>query len=711
MDTAEINAAVERFHAGEWSDALLELRRAETLAGEAAAARALCEGMVALPLEPVACDPAIIAAVESALDEVEAEQVSWPDVTTARVWAAMLRQYHEQPSQTPDALVQLAEYGQTCLWFPGWVLAPRALAYFDRRSLLRRWCTETGAFAAGAPVEHRLAWIEAGLECGLLDAATLLQHIEFDQCPPPMLPVVRLWTAWLQAEYSGWITGTAELAFKKVDVLLSELSAPDDLFLGREWDRITQRIGVLGARLTCRHKEQADHWLATLPPSWDTHYAHGLTAWAAGDYALAGDYFAASQQANPFQSRVAFEAAMLTDYPVAALPAVPDMRAMAALLHFRAGNPSDAEAILDTFEEAVEPFSLRLISPAGYQQRIQRGQELSAHLAETRKDWRSALARWDTARQKRPRDLMYRAHRLYLMRQLLHEQAAMPVEAPDPRNLWDNFQRELGLLSVRELSPDAQFYRALAAAQEMPQLAAKDWIALSENDKWRAKASREYILALADGLCKAGLWDQAYRIYAAAPANLLPSALGRILVAEDLDAGEMLSALENVENNAGGTHLLAFAHTLLLSMQDGTTSAEAAVGLQDELVTLLQCLVTGVVDKPLHTALQRASPLLTPLLRITLSLFAGDLNAILLRDFQAGYSRNFAISPIDGGWVVGQQIRRLSLQGDFESALSWVDMGRQLNLPSMDDWLAYIKLARSLALARAGRFDDAQKEI
>jgi hypothetical protein len=717
MDNTDIDSALTRFHAGDWSGALLELRQVGTLDGEAAAACALCEAMASLPLEPALCDPAMLAASEALLDQTQI--VSWPDVKVARTWTTLLRQYLQQPNQVPDALEQLVEDCHSSLWTSGWLLAPRALSYFDQRGLLRRWCTDNSTFAAGAPVEKRLMWVEAGLECSLLDAAAPLEQLEWSQCPPQTLPAMRLWAAWLRAEFAGWSTGKPDSAFEEMRMLIASLSPPDDIFMRREWERITQRISVLGARLACQ-KEEADDGLAAMPDTWDMQYARGLVAWAAGEFTLARDHFEASQQANPFQERVAFEAAVLADHALTEpVPAVPDMRAMAALLHFRAGNLPLAETLLDSFEDTVAPFSLRLIDPVGYHQRIRRGWELSAHLAEAHQQWHLALARWDIARQGHTRNLTYRAHRLYLMGRLLDEQPT--TEDPDLLALSDNFQRELGLLSVRKLPPDAQFYRGLASGRDMPHLAAQDWYSLSENLEWCTEAGRQGInplLVLADHLRDAGMWDQACHLYAAAPANLLPSALARILTTEVLDAKEILATLENVENYSGGDrHMWGFAHSLLLGMQNPPASASSQVeisGLRDELAALSQCLstfTTGADDSKLRAVLQEARPLLPPVLCLGLSMLIKDLDTITLDDFQTAYSRSHIAPPIDGGWIIGQQVRKLCLGGDYEAAQSWIDVGQDLSLPSMDVWLVYLKLARSLTLARAGRFDDAQREI
>lgn len=674
------------FHSGDWSRILSKLRDISDMEPEIAAARAICETVALLPPEPEPTDPTDFQVVDDCL--VTAAGVQWPDLTVCKGWTGLLHEISENPKRLPSGLRTLVENSQDAVWYPIWALAPRALAYFDQRGLLHDWFNHTRDQLMDAPAGKQLAWIEAGLECAKLEAADMLPAVNADDYAPLLPEITHLWKVWLQAEFACWNGGNFHDYLDDANTIIVGTTMPQKHDLcAHQWNRLVQRITLLNWRSSIHQPIQTD---AIVPDTWDSLYIRGCLAWSAGNPTAAHDYFTASQQNNYFQSRVAFEAAVLSMQPISA-PDVPDMRAMIGLMALRDGQAQEAEKQVNRLDDAADPFSLRLIWPEGYRQRVARGRELAAYLAEARNDWPEALAKWDQLRTSRPRNPTFRAHRLYLISRLLQEQQSWSEES-ELFSIWDSFQRDLGQLSVRTLSGDALFYRGLAAAHDMPELAVQDWKTLAQDKEWIAKQAPERLVALGDRLRVAGLIDVGGAVYAQIPGPY--AALSILAGSSRGDIGGALEAL------SGSSDWWNMAHVIFLWGKGNKRAAQKINDtLPDNLAALGNAMISGT---DLRDALENLWLDLPPVWKIAFcGLSPQSVDLLTLDDLRTA-------TGVNCDWIFGQRIRSLCARGDLDTAAEWINEGQQSGITWIDAWAHVVQLAQRLAWARSGQFDAAR---
>jgi hypothetical protein len=751
--------ALTLFHAGKWAQALLALRQAydlKTSSAEVSATLGICEGFSAGPLEPglgVMWEP--LERVISLLHQ--GTPAGWAEVSACQAWLQLLQEGESFPEKTPAALDRLVDACHQSRWFPVWALAFRALAYYDRRQAIRDLLAQAVESPASGSHGLELVLAEARLECACPVPVTDLvpQDIDVHDCLPLAPEVARLWQQWLLAEFAWWESGEPETVERTIADLLETPAPDDDPYSLNEWDRLTRHAALLGARCALSRcaVEKALQWIEwasrNRPCSWECQYLSGLVAWSQGERQSAKALLKRSLADNPFQSRVRFELGMLLSGEdpsgsrsyLETMPAVHDAAASSAVVLFRLDQESETRRHLEQLDQAEAPYSLRLIWPRTRRLRLRQGKNLRAHLAETNQDWPEALKRWDEARQSheapgqetrsQARDLVHRAHRLYLLGRCLRQKNAAGEEDHD-KMTHTQFHKELGKLSIRPLMGEAMFYRGLAAEKSMPDRAIADWRALLRQSTWveqTQKVAPTRLLCLGDRLLKVGLDMDAHKAYDLASATSVAGAqervfTSRLITQHPFEAAHLVQILESADSFAPDDARWSFLRALCLLAKDPPDREAAQPFLErtrqtglpaqwEQLGKLLLVLVEAEPDagRQLCSFLDGEESMGTfpSMLRPGLEALCRPEGLETLRRFQEVLGPDWAAwCPIPPEEVIGLQLRVYCVQSDYAAALDQVQGAKRMGISIPGEWSAFLYASQAVQVALSGNFEAAE---
>jgi tetratricopeptide (TPR) repeat protein len=459
------------------------------------------------------------------------------------------------PEKITEELQMLVNAARQSSHFSIWSEVFRALAYYDRRqdmSILWEQLTNRDDKKEGIPGAQTLVLTEAGLECARPLAAleSLLESLDIQHCSPLTPETAHLWQQWLLAELSWWKddhTDGLEAFAQQLTGLLKNPPPQLDPSMTKEWQQLIFRGALLCARSAIARGDcsKAGEWLAQidgievdtgLPTGlWELDYLQGMHLWSRGELQLARSYLEKSLSLNPFQSRVRFELNLLDFFqepsstknstvqsPTLPLPGVHDVLAAGAVALFKKGQLDQTRQYLEQMDQPETAYSLSLVWPEARKLRLEQGKQLCAYMAETRKEWQTALHLWDAVPPEAGflgSRLTHQAHQLYLLGKHL-EQIGDTGEIGETseanKDLHIHFHKELGKLAIRPITGEAMFYRGLAAEKSMPQRATVDFRALLRQPGWLEKSRKdapERLIYIGDFLLKAGLGKDAYKAY------------------------------------------------------------------------------------------------------------------------------------------------------------------------------------------------------
>jgi len=328
------------------------------------------------------------------------------------------------------------------------------------------------------------------------------------------------------------------------------------------------------------------------------------------------------------------------------------------------------------------------------------------------------------------RDLVHRAHRLYLLGRHLRQQSAVG-EGDLDRTLQTQFQKELGKLSIRPLMGEAMFYRGLAAEENMPDRAIADWRALLRQTAWVEKTQKmapSRLLYLGDRLLRVGLIKDAHKAYDRASAVSVVGAQERVLASElithhSLEATYLLQTLEAANAFAPDDAFWLFLCSLCLLAKEPPDCETAQplleqacqAGLPARLEQLSALLLAVAAAEPdagqqLCSFLdEKTFAALPPTLQLGLEVLCRPKGLENLLRFKEAFGADWmAWCPISPEEILGRQLRNYCAQSDDAAALGQIQETERLGLYIPDEWKAFLHASQAVRMALRGDFGAAE---
>ncbi len=755
MSLTNASKAISLFNAGHWSKAQNALHHCHEDFGESmeiSAVLGICKMFSTSPAY-LRNDIDWDNLEKTAILLSEGKATGWPDVSACKAWLQLLKERSASPDKIPESLDTLAEACQQSQWFPVWSLAFRALAYYDQRQIIQKLIERALESSANHSCGLRLVLAEAQLECAWSSSYSLLKNIDVENCLPLAPEIAHMWHQWLLAEFEWWEEWKPDRIQGNIAALLQIPSPENNPYSQKERIRLLHHIALLGARcaLSQQRMEDTHHWIKTAahyrPESWENKYFEGLVAWSQGDIPVAQAYLENSLNRNPFQSRVCFELGIMlssaepadTSFYLENMPGVYDAVASSATALFQLGRKNEASMRLDQLEQAEAPYSVRLIWPHARMLRLRQGSELCIHLAAAGQDWLKALNNLDITLasslssqimiqpDRRVKDLIYRARRLYLLKQCLEQQMA-EGEGSFDKTLNAQFHKELGKLSIRPLMGEAMFYRSLAAEKNMPGRAIDDWRALLRQSSWVEKTKRtmpERFLYIGDRLLKAGLNKDAYKAYTIGSEASVAGAQKRMLLSklliQPLDANNLLLTLDASDKFTRDEAFLFFLRGLCFLAKEPpdyesakTLMRQAArIGLPEEferLSKLLPALESDVSSELCSFLDEKISWDLPPAFRTGLEILCRSDRLTAIQRFKEVFGdRWITWCPIHPEIILGWQLRGYCAQSDYATALDKIQEAEKSGCYMPDKWKAFLYASQAIQIAMHGDFETARR--